>query len=112
MSKVFYNAIISECISERTEEKDYGCDHSLNRHEHILGARILLSIRNVEKSMPGSYLLMQQGTHTAERERDRERPYKYTQCGKPLCITVIFEYIKEHMIYLRIHKRRHWREKL
>ena len=72
MSKVFYNAIISECISERTEEKDYGCDHSLNRHEHILGARILLSIRNVEKSMPGSYLLMQPGAHTAETERDRE----------------------------------------
>ena len=72
MSK-FFTIFISECISERTEEKDYGCDHSLNRHEHILGARILLSIRNVEKSMSGSYLLMQQGAHTAERERDTER---------------------------------------
>ena len=70
--QIFYNAIVSECISERTEEKDYGCDHSLNRHEHILGVRILLSIRNVEKSMPGSYLLMQQGAHTAETETDRE----------------------------------------
>lgn len=71
MSK-FFTIYISECISERTEEKDYGCDHSLNRHEHILGARIFLSIRNVEKSMPGSYLLMQPGAHTAETERDRE----------------------------------------
>ena len=80
----------------------------------FVGARILLSISNVEKSMPSSYLLMQQGAHTGEREteRDTERLYKYTQCGKPLHITVIFECIKEHMIYLRIHKRRHWREKL
>ena len=70
--QIFYNAIISECISERTEEKDYGCDHSLNRHEHILGARILLTIRNVEKSMPGSYLLMQEGAHTGERDRQRD----------------------------------------
>ena len=60
-------------MSERTEEKDYGCDHSLNRHEHILGARILLSISSVEKSMPGSFLLMQQGAHTGERERQRDR---------------------------------------
>jgi hypothetical protein len=57
---------------------------------------------------------MQEGAHTGERERDteRERMNKYTQCGKPLHITVIFEYIKEHIIYLRILRRRHWREKL
>ena len=38
----------------------------------FVGARILLSISNVEKSMLGSYLLMQKGAHTGERDRQRD----------------------------------------
>jgi hypothetical protein len=91
------------------------CDHSLNRHEHICRGQNPSEYKQCGKIYAGQLSPnAERSTYWRERqtERYRERPCKYTQCGKPLCITVIFEYIKEHMIYLRIHKRKHWREKL
>ena len=75
------------------------CDHSLNRHEHICRGQNPSEYKQCGKIYAGQLSPnAERSTYWRERqtERYRERPCKYTQCGKPLRITVIFEYIKEH----------------
>ena len=68
----FYNAIISECISEHTEEKDCECDHSLNRHEHICRGQNPSEYKQCGK-VYAKQLSPNAARSTYRRERDRER---------------------------------------